>query len=195
MATSRWQRTALIVSQRYHRGGTYQTRNPLAVHSPLRSVPLLRPAATVFGTAWYDGTWNQPKPAAAAVDVLPPMPADAQHELRNAIAGLAEAQRVYDAARAEIGDANRTGREALVVAGRVVASAVRFTPERIRERKSYAFRLFNKRRGQLAAARRRLTAARAALGLPVEATALAPVATASRAARPLTHQAGLRAAA
>ncbi len=28
---------------------TYQTRNPLAVYNPLRSIPLLRPAAQVLG--------------------------------------------------------------------------------------------------------------------------------------------------
>jgi hypothetical protein len=29
------------MSQRYHRGGTYQTSNPRAAASPLRSMPLL----------------------------------------------------------------------------------------------------------------------------------------------------------
>ena len=35
--------------KRYHCGGTCQTRNPLAVHSPLRSMLLFRPAPTVLG--------------------------------------------------------------------------------------------------------------------------------------------------
>ena len=48
----------------------------------------------------------------------------------------------------------------------VVMPAVRFSVERIRERKSYAFRLYNQRRGQVAVARRRVDAARAALGQP-----------------------------
>jgi hypothetical protein len=44
--------------------------------------------------------------------------------------------------------------------------ALRFSPGRMRERKSNAFRLFNQRRGQITAARRRMEAARAAMGLP-----------------------------
>ncbi len=152
------------MSMRYHRGGTYQTRNPLAVASPLRSMPTFRHPATVFGASWDDGTWNQPKaaplPETRAVAVAAPV--DPSRELLNAAAGLREAQRVYDAAREEIGEANRTRTEAMMVNGRVAMPARQFTPERMRERKSSAFRLFNKRRGQLAAAKRRLAAALAA---------------------------------
>jgi hypothetical protein len=187
------------MSQRYHRGGTYQTRNPLAVHSPLRSVSLIRPGAAVFGTAWYDGTWNQAKPLVVVVEPVAapaPAPVDAARDLRNAEAWLREVVRVYDFARREIGDANRTHRDAVIVAGHVVSPAVRFTPERIRERKSYAFRLFNKRRSELAAAKRRLAAARLALGLPVETVAVVtPVAAKTRTARVATSEAGVHAAA
>ena len=186
------------MSHRYHRGGTYQTRNPLAVHSPLRSVSLFRPGAAVFGAAWYDGTWNQARPLVVVEPVAAPAPApvDAARELRNAEVWLREVVRVYDFARREIGDANRTHREAVIVAGHVVSPAVRFTPERIRERKSYAFRLFNKRRSELAAAKRRLAAARIALGLPVETVAVVtPVAAKTRTARIPTSEVGLRAVA
>ena len=34
--------------------GTYQTRNPKAVHNPLRSLPLFRPASAVFGPSETD---------------------------------------------------------------------------------------------------------------------------------------------
>jgi len=160
------------MSQRYHRGGTYQTRNPLAACNPLRSIPLMRRASAVFGRSWHDGTWNQPKPAVVVKPVAAPVPAsvDPAAELANAEANLRAAVRVYDYARKEIGEANRTKTRETVCNGRVVIAALPFTPERIRQRKSAAFKLFNKRRGELTHARRRLDAARAALGLPVLAT-------------------------
>lgn len=43
---------------------------------------------------------------------------------------------------------------------------IRFSAARMRERGSYAFRLFNRRRVEIAAARRRVDTARAVLGLP-----------------------------
>lgn len=103
--------------------------------------------------------------------------ADPQRELRAAEADLRAALHCYDDARREIGNANRTKTEAMIVNGRVVMPAKPFTPERIRERKSAALSLFNLRRSQLFAAKRRLAAAHSALGLPVEiepAAAAAP---------------------
>jgi hypothetical protein len=182
------------MSQRYHRGGTYQTANPRAETSPLRSMPLFRPAAQVFGSAWHDGTWNQPKacappqaaPAAAA-------PVDAHRELANAEAALRDAVRVYDAARAGIGEANRTSLPDTLPAfirAQIVASGgsvpiPRLTPDRIRARKSAAFRLFNQRRRELHTARRRVDAARAVLGLPslTEIEARSVIATEGRASK------------
>ncbi len=150
------------MSVRYHRGGTYQTRNPKAVHSPLRSMPLYRHPAAVFGTAWYDGTWNQPKPA---VVVIPPTPAPPPLTLAEAEAGLREAVRLYDHARHEIGLANARRRPALIIHGRIAAPAVEFTAERIKREKSYAFSRFNVVRGRLVRARKAAVAARAAAGV------------------------------
>ena len=66
--------------------GTYQTRNPKAVHNPLRSLPLFRPASAVFGPS--------------ATDKL-------VGELRNALWTVAGWERAYDKARATLGAANR----------------------------------------------------------------------------------------
>lgn len=174
------------MSSRYHRGHKYQTRNSQAAHSPLRSIPLFRPAAAVFGTSWYDGTWNQPK-AAPAVEVAPipaAAPAGSERALRNAEANLRDAQRVYDDARKGIDEANRTRSEAVVVDGRIVMSSRPLTPDRIRERKSAAFKLFNKRRKGLAAAKRALATIRTVpdglkdgVRLPVQAPALSSALT------------------
>jgi len=157
------------MSQRYHRGAAYQTRNPIAATNPLRSIPLIQRASAVFGTSWHDGTWNQAKPAVVVEPVAAPAPASINPaaELANAEANLRAAIRVYDYARKEIGEANRTRTQEAVCNGRVVIAALPFTSERIRQRKSEAFKLFNKRRGELTHARRRLDAARAALGMPV----------------------------
>jgi len=162
------------MSVRYHRGGTYQTRNPIAASNPLRSIPLVQRASAVFGTSWHDGTWNQPKPAVVVAPVLvcAPAPVAPASELANAEANLRAAIRVYDYARKEIGEANRTKTQETVCNGRVVIAALPFAPERIRQRKSAAFKLFNKRRGELIRARCRVDAARAVLGLPALAAAL-----------------------
>ncbi len=147
------------MSQRYHRGYKYQTRNLQAAHSPLRSIPLLRPAAAVFGTSWYDGSWNQPKMAPVIETAPAPFaPVHPERALANAEASLRDAQRAYDGARRVIGEANRTHSEAVSVNGRVVMPARPFTNERVRERKSAAFKLFNKRRSELATAKRVLAA-------------------------------------
>ena len=181
------------MSQRYHRGGTYQTQNPVAATNPLRSIPLVQRASAVFGKSWHDGTWNQPKPAVVVTPVAAPAPASVNPaaELANAEANLHAAIRVYDYARKEIGEANRTKTQETVCNGRVVIAALPFTPERIRQRKSAAFKLFNKRRGELIRARCRVDAARAALDLPalaaaVDRRAVAAVVRASK-QRPVVH--------
>ncbi len=162
------------MSKRFHRGGAYQTRNPIAATNPLRSIPLVQRASAVFGTSWHAGTWNQPKPAVVVKPVAAPAPAsvDPAAELANAEANLRAAIRVYDYARKEIGEANRTRTQETVCNGRVVIAALSFTPERIRQRKSEAFKLFNKRRGELIRARCRVDAVRAALDLPALAAAV-----------------------
>ena len=71
---------------------------------------------------------------------------------------MREAVRVYDFARKQIGEANRTHTAAVVKLGQIIIPARPFTAERIRENKRLAFRTFNQRRAQLLAARRRLDA-------------------------------------
>jgi hypothetical protein len=160
---------------------TYQSTNPLARANPLRSIPFMRPASAL----WHPTTLpDEPAPVAAA-------PVNPTRELANAEALLRECVRVYDAARAGIGEANATGTKAVVVNGHVVRPAQAYTKERIRERKSYAFKLFNKRRGELSRARRRVDAALAALGQQSLALTAARAAVASevRASkrRPVVH--------
>ncbi len=84
-----------------------------------------------------------------------------QTVLANAQAGLREAVRVYDFARREIGQANRG-----VFAGHTIRN---ITAERRRALRRDAFLLFNKRRGQLVQARRRVAAAEAALAATAQA--------------------------
>ncbi len=79
----------------------------------------------------------------------------AQTALANAQAGLREAVRVYDFARREIGQANRG-----VFCNHVIKN---ITAERRTALRRDAFLLFNKRRGQLVQARRRVAAAELAL--------------------------------
>ena len=162
-------------------------------HQPAAVDPAVQRASAVFGTSWHDGTWNQPKPAVVVEPVVAPAPASVNPaaELANAEANLRAAVRVYDYARKEIGEANRTKTQETVCNGRVVIAALPFTPERIRQHKSEAFKLFNKRRGELSHARRRLDAARTALGLPLlaavdERRVVAAVIRASK-QRPVVH--------
>ncbi len=120
-----------------------------------------------------------------------PVPANPAAELANAEANLRAAIRVYDYARKEIGETNRTKTRETVCNGRVMIAALPFTPERIRQRKSDVFKLFNKRRGELTHARRQLDVPHAALGLPVLAKvedrrAVAAVVRASK-QRPVVH--------
>ncbi len=148
------------MSHRYARALAYQTRNPRAVASPLRSAVMNKPGWAVFGPSWHDGTWSQPKaapaPVQAAVINLPPF--CPSRELANAEAALREMRRCYVVARAGIGEANRT-----VIPGDRHAPDRRLSPERVRERKSYAFKLLNRRRRELTAAERGVAAARIAL--------------------------------
>ncbi len=43
------------MSKRFHRGGTYQTRNFIAATNPLRSISLVQRGLAVFETSWQDG--------------------------------------------------------------------------------------------------------------------------------------------
>ena len=174
---------------------TYQTRNPLARTNPLRSISFMRPASEVFGSAWKDGAFVAPAifaPAPAAVVA----PLDPVRELADAEAVLRDVVRVYDVARAGIGEANRhTLPDPFPAFIRRQAGPfvpVRLSAERIRQRKSAAFSLFNKRRGELSRARRRVDAARAAFGqtslaVVEERAAVAVVVRASKQALVVHH--------
>jgi hypothetical protein len=142
------------------------TRHPLAAFNPLRSMPLLRPASVLARSA--------PQPLCVAVSLadtdptwiprllLAPSQRElAGRELRNAEAALLQAIRAHASARIDIGEANRR-----VLPGTRYSSAITLLPERVRQRKSAAFSLFNRRRGELSRARHRVDAARAVLGLP-----------------------------
>jgi hypothetical protein len=143
---------------------------------------VFKSGAAVFGQAWRDGTWNQPASVPAAVIPFPasaapaaPAPVDPVSELRNAEAGLREALRVYNFARREIADANRSHTDVVIANGMIAIPAKPYTVERRRERRAAAFRLFNKRRAQLIAARRRLDVSRLALDLPLSDAEAAPL--------------------
>ncbi len=146
---------------------TYQT--------PFRSVSYkalsLRPAAAVFGKNWQE-LLSAPRrvptaPAPVAVRAVAAMVNPAS-ELRSALAGLKDAVRVYDFARVQIGEANRTASKPVMVNGTAAIPAKLYTREQRRARRSLAFREFNRRRAQLLAARRRLDDAQLALGLSVD---------------------------
>ena len=142
--------------------------------NPLRSIPLFRPASTLRRAEPRD--WPDLATAAIDSDFQPahhPEPTAqqrAERVLANAEAALLEALSCHAAARAGIGEANRTTLPDTLPAfirrqaGPFVP--VRLTAERVRQRKSQAFRLFNQRRRELARARHAVDAARASLGLP-----------------------------
>ena len=186
------------MSQRYHRGFTYQTSNPLAVYSPLRSIPLFQPAS-ILHRAPMPAFLPSPELVFTEGHGAPFVLSNHDmlaRDLANAEAALRDVIRVYNAARAGIGEANRhTLPDTLPAFIRRQAGPfvpVRLSAERIRQRKSYAFSMFNKRRGELIRARRRVDAARAALGLASlaateEAAAVAVVVKASK-QRPVVHQ-------
>lgn len=152
---------------------TYQTRNPLARTNPLRSIPFMRPVSAV---RWSPIEIGMPAPIPAIVEPARPAYTPtarelAERALRNAEAALCEAMRVHTAARIGIGKANRTTLAVTTPAFilrqmRNPPAPVLLTAEQVRARKSAAFSTFNKRRGELTRARRRVDAARAALGLP-----------------------------
>ncbi len=131
---------------------------------PLASIPLVRPAS-ILRLDWVP---TPPTPVLLGPCPYPPLAPQVlrERELANAHARLHEAERLVVAARAGIGDANRTHTAPVMDGGRVVYPALRFSAERRRQRRSQAFRMLNQRRRELGAARRRVDAARAALEMP-----------------------------
>ncbi len=125
--------------------------------NPLRALPTFQPASALRQIAppvQHPAPPVLTRPAGHAAYV--PTARDlAQTELLNAQAGLREATRVYDFARREIGQANRS-----MFCGRVIRD---ITAERRTALRRAAFVLFNKRRAQLAKALRRVAAAELAL--------------------------------
>ncbi len=131
--------------------------------NPLRAIPMFQPAfmlRQIQPPVQHPVPPILPRPAGHACHV-PDARELAQTVLANAQAGLREAVRVYDFARREIGQANRG-----VFAGHIIKN---ITPERRRALRRAAFLLFNKRRGQLVQARRRVTAAELALAATAQA--------------------------
>lgn len=143
--------------------GTYQARDPRAVMNTLRSTPLVRSISGLLDRPVHPVAPVAPLGGAIA-GIAPPTPRElAERALRNAEAELRSAERTYTAARRGIGEANRTHTAGVMSRGRVLMPPRPFTPERIRERKSVAFRLLNQRRADLRAAMCRVAEARAAL--------------------------------
>lgn len=131
--------------------------------NPLRAIPMFQPAsvlARMQHPTQHPAPPPLPRPAGHACHV-PDARELAQTALLNAQAGLREAVRVYDFARREIGQANRG-----VFAGHIIKN---ITVERRRALRRAAFLLFNKRRGQLVQARRRVAAAELALAATAQA--------------------------
>lgn len=137
--------------------GTYQARDPRAQLNTLRSLPLYRPAAVVFGPV-----------AGSVISVAAPIvrlvvqPATAL-ELAQAALRLAEGVRhnarlEYVAARRSIGAANRTSLPATRF-----SKVVQFTAAEVRQRRSVAFRHFNRSLAALRAADRQVAEAQAGL--------------------------------
>jgi len=140
----------------YYAGRRRSETNPLASIPLLRSVSILQPAACLP---------DAPPSSASPYDP----PSDGllrQRELTDAEAALAGLMNALAVARVGIGEANRSHTAPIVTNGHVVLPALRFSAARMRERKAYAFRLLNQRRGEVVAARRRVDAARAALSQP-----------------------------
>lgn len=141
---------------------SHRTHHPR--FDPVRSVPLLRPAARILRPF-------EPLPSAPVVPYAgphsPPTEAELRRrELANAEAVLAGLVNALAVARAGIGEANRTHTAPVMLGSRVLMPAQRYSAERMRERKSYAFKLLNRRRGEVTAARHRVDVARAAMNLP-----------------------------
>lgn len=108
-----------------------------------------------------------PTPAAPRPLVARPLDADqlplprAEAAVRNAEAHLLDILCCYDGARREIGEANRGISNGIVLVGA--------SPERRHQVRSRVFRLFNRRRGQVAQARKRLAAAQAVVAALIAA--------------------------
>lgn len=139
-------------------------RTPGAEIGPLRSVPLARPVREPSAASLH--------PVAAPEPIVGPIPGIAppsarelaERAVRNAEAGLREAEHRLSVARRGIGEANRTHTEGRFDRrGRVVTAPRPFTAERVRERKAAAFRFLNSRRVLVRDALRRVAEARAAL--------------------------------
>jgi hypothetical protein len=131
--------------------------------NPLRALPMFQPASTlrqIQPPVQHPAPPVTVRPAGHACYV-PDARKLAQAVLANAQAGLREAVRVYEFARREIGQANRG-----VFAGYVIKN---ITAERRRALRRAAFLLFNKRRGQLVQAQRRVAAAELALAATAQA--------------------------
>ncbi len=131
--------------------------------NPLRALPMFQPASMLRQIqlpVQHPAAPVTVRPTGHACHV-PDARELAQTALANAQAGLREAVRVYDFARREIGQANRG-----VFAGHVIKS---ITAERRRALRRDAFLLFNRRRGQLVQARRRVAAAEVALAVTAQA--------------------------
>ena len=125
--------------------------------NPLHAIPMFQPAsvlrqiappvrrpAALIQTAAPGRAWHVPTARELA-----------QTALANAHAGPREATRVYDFARREIGQANRG-----IFCNHVIKN---ITAERRTALRRAAFVLFNRRRGQLVQAQRRVAAAELAL--------------------------------
>ncbi len=140
----------------------YTYRNRPSHSDVFRAVPLLKPASILCP---FD-----PMPAAPTGPYTGPQLPPTEQELRrrdlaNAEATLTGLMNALTVARAGIGEANRTHTAPVMDGSRVLMPAIRFSAARMRDRKSYAFRLFNRRRVEIVAARRCVDAARAVLGL------------------------------
>lgn len=146
--------------------GTYQARDPRAQLNTLRSLPLFRHAATVFGAPVAPVTVLPTVPAVHLVEQRATALDLAQDALQRAENARHEARREYVAARQSLGLANRTSLPATRF-----SRVVPFTPEQVRARKATAFRAFNRSLAALRAADRQVAEALAGL----DAARLAPV--------------------
>ncbi len=135
----------------------------------LRAIPMFQPASMlrqIQPPMQHPVPPSLPCPAGRACHV-PDARELAQTVLANAQAGLREAVRVYDFARREIGQANRG-----IFCNQVIRN---ITVERRRALRRAAFLLFNKRRGQLLQAKRRVAAAELELAATAQADLFAAV--------------------